>query len=156
MLFPSYDVSYLNSDKLVFYSSSRHFTFDELSELSSCESQFAIYDSECEEDGMDISVHQKSIREVQINLNLPSLAENYCYVPAIDLHKSVNIKRPSWTVFSNSSDIFSSKLSSHSSDSSTDNSSIITLDPITLLERLDESDLPVRGNVIPTHTCCKL
>jgi hypothetical protein len=41
-------------------------------------------------------------------------------------------------------------LSIHDSDSSTNHSSVMTPDPIFLLERLDEMELPVRGNIIPT------
>jgi hypothetical protein len=99
----------LDSDVLsVIIVSSCHITFDDLSDLSSNKSPDAMSDSESEEDGIDVSVYQKSIlQEV------------------------------------------SSKLSSHSSDSSTNHSSVMTPDPITLLERLDESELPIRGNVIP-------
>jgi len=108
-----------DSDNLsVMINSSCHITFDDLSELSSCESPLAMSDSDSDEENrMDVSETQKSIREVVSCLyHLPS-ADVLYKLSSVVSHKVGNLPCPSWIASSNSS-FNNSKLSDHSSDSS--------------------------------------
>lgn len=123
------------------------------SDLSSCTTPVNELECESDEEQIDVSGSQiSSIRESVSSLfSLPTVKVQTRR--PTQQHNSADLVHPHWVnSSSNVSDrrIISNNLSQHDFDSSTNHSSVITPYPITLFERLDKAELPVRGNVIPT------